>query len=87
VISERTEMEVEQRSINDFPNEIMLKILSNFGPEELCLTISEVCERWNDLAKDVALWKRLSYSCDGSSDISRVVQVRCATRYIVRVWN
>jgi hypothetical protein len=66
----------EPRSINDIPDEIMLKILSYFGPEDLCI-IAKVCKRWNDLAKDVTLWKKLSYSCDGGDDISRVEQVRC----------
>jgi len=36
-----------------------------------------VCEKWNILAKDKILWKTLSYSCDNSSDISCVVEVRC----------
>jgi hypothetical protein len=69
----------EPRSINDFVDEIMLKILSYIGPEDLCFIIAKVCERWNGLAKDVTLWKTLSYSCDPTSDISCVVQVRCAT--------
>jgi hypothetical protein len=79
VISKPNVMADEPRSINNFPNEIMLKILSHFGPEDLCLTIPEVCERWKSLAKDVTLWKTLCYRCDGTSDISHVVQVRCAT--------
>jgi hypothetical protein len=66
----------EQRSLNDFPDEILLKILSHFGPEDLCFIIDKVCERWNALAKDVTLWKTISYKCDRSSDISRVAQVR-----------
>jgi hypothetical protein len=66
-------------SINEFPNEIIMKILSCLGPEDLCFIIPKVCERWNALAKDVTLWKTLSYSCDDTSDMSRVVQVRCAT--------
>jgi hypothetical protein len=79
VISKPNVMAGELRSINDFPNEIMLKILSHFGPEDLCLIIAEVCERWNVLAKDVTLWKTLSYSCHFTSDIRHVDQVRCAT--------
>jgi hypothetical protein len=69
----------EPRSINDFPDEIMLKILSYIRPEDLCFIIAKVCDRWNGLAKDVVLWKALSYSCDPSSDVSHVDQVRCAT--------
>jgi hypothetical protein len=62
VCSEPSVMASEPRSINDLPNEILLRILSHFGPEDLCLIISKVCERWNALAKDVVLWKRLSTS-------------------------
>jgi hypothetical protein len=70
-------MASEQRSLNDIPDEILLKILTHFGPEDLCLTIAKVCERWNALAKDVVLWKTLSYKCDNSSDMSRIAKVRC----------
>ena len=69
----------EMRSLNDLPNEILLKILSHFGPEDLSLIIAKVCERWNDLAKDVILWKKRSYKCDRYSNISRVAEVRCRT--------
>jgi hypothetical protein len=76
--SEPSVMEGEPTSIHGLPDEILLKILSYFGPDELCFTIAEVCERWNALSKEVTLWNKLSYSCDNTSDISRVVQVRCA---------
>jgi hypothetical protein len=64
-------------SLNDLPDVILLHILSYFGPEDLCLIIAKVCERWNVLAKDKVLWKKLSYSCDRSSDISHIKKVRC----------
>jgi len=70
-------MASELRSLNDLSNEILLRILSHFGPEDLCLIISKVCERWNALAKDVDLWKTLSYNCDRSSAISHIAEVRC----------
>jgi len=70
-------MASEQTSLNDLPDEILLNILSHFGPEDLCFIIAKVCERWNILAKDKILWKTLSYSCDPSSDISRTAEVRC----------
>ncbi|PSN48714.1 hypothetical protein C0J52_08781 [Blattella germanica] len=63
------------RSINDFPDEILLNILSYFGPEDLCTRIAKVCERWNDLSKDVTLWKTLTYRCDNESNLTSVVQV------------
>jgi hypothetical protein len=78
VISEPPVTAGEPVSINDFPDEVMLKILSYFGPAELCFIIGAVCDRWNALSKDVTLWKRLSYSCYGTSDINRIEQVRCA---------
>jgi len=64
-------------SLNDLQDEILLIILSYFGPEDLCCIIAKVCERWNILAKAKILWKTLSYSCDDSSDISRIAEVRC----------
>jgi hypothetical protein len=70
-------MASEPMSLNDLPDEIVLKIFSLFGPEDLLLIIAKVCERWKSLAKDVSLWKSLSYHSDRSSDFSRVAQVRC----------
>ena len=75
VFSEPSVMTSELRSLNDLPHEILLKILSHFGPEELSLIIAKVCKRWNALAKDVALWKTLSYNCDRSSNISPIAEV------------
>jgi hypothetical protein len=76
VCSEPSVMALEP-SLNDLPDEILLKILSHFGPEDLCLIIAKVCEKWSVLAKDKILWKTLSYHCDSSSHISCVVKVRC----------
>jgi hypothetical protein len=76
VCSEPSVIVCEPKSLNDLPDEILLKILSHFGPEDLRFTIAEVCERWNILTKDVVLWKALSYSCDDSSDISHIKKVR-----------
>ena len=70
-------MASEPISLNDLPVEIQLKILSYFGPEDLCLNIAKVCEEWNVMAKDIVLWKTLSYTCDSSSDINRIAEVRC----------
>jgi hypothetical protein len=66
-------------SLNDLPEEILLKILSHFEPEYLCFNIAKVCEKWNVLAKDVVLWKTASYTCNRSSDVSRIAEVRCNT--------
>jgi len=63
-------------SINDLPDEILLKILSYVGPEDVYFNIAKVCKKWNVLAKDVVLWKTLSYNCDRSSDINRIAKVR-----------
>jgi hypothetical protein len=69
-------MASEPMILNDLPDKILLNIQSHLGPEDLCLIIAKVCERWNVLAKDNILWKKISYSCDDSSDISRIAQVR-----------
>ena len=75
--SEPSVMASEPMSLNDLPDEILLKILSQFGPDDLCLITAKVCARWNVLAKDVVLWKTLSYKCNNSSDISHIAKVRC----------
>ncbi|KAJ9589697.1 hypothetical protein L9F63_017103 [Diploptera punctata] len=62
-------------SINYFPDELLLKILSYFTAEELCLVIAEVCERWNALAKDVILWENLTYTCKREPTFTSVVKV------------
>jgi len=62
-------------SINDLPDEVLLEILSYFGPEELCLNFATVCEQWKLLAKNMILWKDLSYHCDRSSNISHIKEV------------
>jgi hypothetical protein len=74
--SETSLITSEPLSLDDLPDEILLKILSNLGPEDLCLVIAKVSERLDILAKDV-LRKTPSYSCDSSSDISRITEVRC----------
>ena len=68
-------MASEPISLNDLPVEIQLKILSHFGPEDLCHNIAKVCEKWNVLAKYMVLWKTLPYSCDWSADINRIAEV------------
>jgi hypothetical protein len=45
----------EPKSLNELPHEILLKIFSHFGPEDLALTICKVCQRWKDIAENVAL--------------------------------
>jgi len=65
----------QPRSLNDLPEEILLKILSYFGPEYVYVIIAEVCQRWNDLANDVTLWRTLSYHCDHYSDISCIAEI------------
>jgi hypothetical protein len=63
-------------SINNIPDKILMKILSFVGPEDVYFNIAKVCKKWNILAKYVILWKTLSYDSDGSSDISRIAEVR-----------
>ena len=75
--SETSVFSSQPRSINELPVEIQLNVLSNFEAEDLCFVIAKVCMRWNNLAKDFVLWKKLIYSCEKNSDISRVKEVRC----------
>ena len=75
--SEQSVMASGATSINDLPDEILIKIYSHFGLEDLCLIIAKVCEKWKDLAKDMIMWKKLSYSCDRSTDINHIKKVRC----------
>ena len=75
--SEQSVMASGAMSINDLPNEVLEKIYSYFGLEDLCLLISKVSERWKDLAKDVIVRKKFSYSCDRSTDIRHIKKVRC----------
>jgi hypothetical protein len=79
VCYEPSVMESETTSLNDLPEEMLLKIFSHFGLEDLCLIIAKVCEKWKGLTKSIILWKKLSYSCDHSSDISHIKEVRYTT--------
>jgi hypothetical protein len=76
VCSEPSLIASQPRSINDLPLEILLNILSYFRPEEICYTIANVCERWKVVSKEVVLWKKLSYECDGHTDIEDIAEVR-----------
>jgi hypothetical protein len=77
VCSETSVSASKPTSINDLPDEILLKILSYVGPEDLCLDIAEVCEKWNILAKDMVLRKTLSFYCDPTTDFCDIAKVRC----------
>ena len=79
VCSEPSVIASQPRSLNDLPEEILLNILSYFGPQDLVHTIAKICERWSALAKDMVLWKTLSYKCDHSSNIIHIEEVSCTT--------
>jgi hypothetical protein len=76
-------MASEPTSLEDLPEEILLKIFSHFEPQDLRFKISKVYKKWNVLAKDVVLWKKLCYSCDICSDINHIAQVRCTAFFSV----
>jgi hypothetical protein len=82
VCSHQSVMASEPTSIKDLPKEILLKIFSHFGPEDLSLKISKVCKNWNVLAKDVVLWRKLCYSCNSS--YRRIAEVRCTALLVCR---
>lgn len=48
-----------QATINDLPNEILLKILAYIPQSELYYNVKKVCRRWNNIAIDPALWKSI----------------------------
>jgi len=79
VCSKTTVMASVTVALDDLPDEILPKILSHFGAEELSLIIPKVCKWWNILAKDVSPWKTVLYKCDHSSDTSHIAEVRCTT--------
>ena len=66
----------ETVSLNFFPDELILEIMSHFEAEELSLTLAQVCKRWNNLARNVTLWKTLHYEFSLYPDICRVKEVR-----------
>jgi hypothetical protein len=67
------------KSLNDLPDEILLKIFSDFGPYEICVIFPKVCKRWNALAKHLSLWKTFSYLWIFSPDSRSNAEVRCIT--------
>jgi len=84
VCSKPTDMASDTVSLNELPDEIFLQIFSHFGAEELSLIFPKVCKRWNNLAKDKALWKKISYHCDDSSDPKCIDEVRCNILLVLR---
>lgn len=46
-------------SVNDLPNEILLKIFSYLPQSELYYSVKRVCRRWNSIATDTALWRSI----------------------------
>jgi hypothetical protein len=46
-------MESKPTSLNDLPQEMLLKIFSHFGQEDLCLIIAKVCEKLKGLTKSI----------------------------------
>jgi hypothetical protein len=72
-------MSSDKGSLNDFPVEIILEILSYLGPEDLIFNVPTLGDHWGALAKNETIWKKLTYKCDRSSDLDRVYEVRCTT--------
>jgi hypothetical protein len=71
-------MATDSMSLNDFPDEIILEILSYLEPDDLIFNIPELGHRWGALAKNETLWKKLTYKCDYTNH-NRVFTVRCTT--------
>jgi len=66
-------------SLNDLPAVVLLEVLSYLGPEDLVFNISKLGDRWDALARNKMLWKKLNYKCDCYSDLDRISEVRCTT--------
>lgn len=49
-------------TIQDLPQEVLLKVFSYFKPHELCRHVVPVCRDWHSLAFDKSLWHRLDLS-------------------------
>lgn len=57
----KTELEKNGNSsvhISQLPTEIILRLFSYLGPEDLC-RCSQVCSSWSELAKTGSLWRHL----------------------------
>lgn len=46
-------------TINDLPNETLLRILSYIPQSELYYNVKRVCRRWDSIATDTALWRSI----------------------------
>ncbi|XP_075901561.1 F-box/LRR-repeat protein 5 isoform X1 [Nelusetta ayraudi] len=60
---EKTDYELEKNGnssvhISQLPTEIILRLFSYLGPEDLC-RCSQVCSSWSELAKTSSLWRHL----------------------------
>ncbi|OWF39190.1 F-box only protein 15-like [Mizuhopecten yessoensis] len=70
-------------TIHEIPDEVLLKIFSFFGAQDLIL-VSQVCQRWRNLANDNSLWKPifLKYApkseaeASGAGNVTSVSQLK-----------
>lgn len=59
-------------TFDSLPNEILLKIFTYLDSEDVCLTVAEVCERWNYISRDVTLWNNLNLICSNNMCIDYI---------------
>lgn len=62
-------------SINDLPDDVLLKIFEYVAYEDLALNVSCVCLRWKNIVDDPALWCGSTYACDERQSLDRVLQI------------
>lgn len=65
-------MSQRKATVHDIPDEVLLKVFSFFGAQDLIL-VSQVCQRWRNLANDNSLWRPifLKYAPKSEVEASR----------------
>jgi hypothetical protein len=59
-------------TFDSLPNEILLKIFTYLDSVDICLRVAEVCERWNYISHDIALWNNLTLLCSKSMKVDYI---------------
>jgi hypothetical protein len=59
-------------TFDSLPNEILLKIFTYLDSVDICLIVAEVCERWNYISRDIALWNNLTLICSNNMSVDYI---------------
>ncbi|XP_047100684.1 F-box/LRR-repeat protein 7-like [Schistocerca piceifrons] len=63
-----------QMSIDDFPDEILIKIFSHMSFNELVRVVRKVCPRWKRLSQDSELWADKEYHIGSDTTDKEAIQ-------------